>query len=41
MVCLAPQAQEEIVRLRRQFGSASRPLNLTVRCQGTPRDTHQ
>jgi len=26
-----PQAQEEIVRLRRQSGSACRPLNFTVR----------
>ena len=31
MICLAPQAQEEIVRLRRQSGSAGRPLNFTVR----------
>ena len=46
MVGLPPQAQEEIVRLRRQFGSAGRPLNFTVRShfgeiqrreeQGTP-----
>jgi len=28
-----PQAQEEIVRLRRQSGSACRPLNFTVRRQ--------
>jgi len=31
VVCLAPQAQEEIVRLRRLSGVVVRPLNFTVR----------
>jgi hypothetical protein len=30
---MAPQAREEIVRLRRSVGSVGRPLNFTVRCQ--------
>ena len=30
MVCLAPPAQEEIVRPRRLAGLGARPLNFTV-----------
>ncbi len=33
MVCLAPPAQEEIVRPRLQSGAYARPLNFTVRQQ--------
>ena len=36
MVCLAPPAQEEIVRPRRLFGLVVRPLNFTVRGQPEP-----